>query len=170
MGLVVSLAACGGGRPNDCRPEPTSTPTAAPTDTPTPAPTDTPTATPVPTDTPTRRQSRPIRQRRHLSRPRDARRPARHRLHRQPNDADGDPQVNISFDVQGDPQRSIRSWTFLDRQYGVRTTFFVWRANGWSNILMLPKEIANPRPRTGQTPRRTHFNFSEMTAKEVQKN
>lgn len=53
LGLIILLAACGGGEEETPSPTPTLTPTPTPTVTPTPTPTATPTPTPTVTPTPT---------------------------------------------------------------------------------------------------------------------
>ncbi|MCB9129978.1 MAG: polysaccharide deacetylase family protein [Anaerolineales bacterium] len=168
MGLVVSLAACGGQAAEPTAvPEPTSTPTAAPTDTPTPAPTDTPTATPVPTDTPTVTPV-PTDTPTPTPEPATGRPPASPDIVYigNPTTPDGDPQVNISFDVQGDPATLYQILDILD-QYGVRTTFFM-QGEWVEQYPDAAKEIANRGHELGNHSW-THFNFSEMTAEEVTK-
>jgi peptidoglycan/xylan/chitin deacetylase (PgdA/CDA1 family) len=124
LALAALFAACGGREQvvePTAAPPPTATATVIPSDTPaptdtptaTPAPTDTPTATPAPTDTPT-------------PEPAAGRPPASPEIVYVgvPNTPDGQPQVNISFDVQGDPATLYEILDILDA-YGVRTTFFM---------------------------------------------
>ncbi len=168
--LVLLLAACGGSgqatestaapAPADTATTvPSATPTPAPTDTPTatatPVPTDTPTATPAPTDTPT-------------PEPATGRPPASPDIVYigNPTTPDGDPQVNISFDVQGDPATLYQILDILD-QYGVRTTFFM-QGEWVEQYPEATQEIANRGHELGNHSW-THFNFSEMTAEEVAK-
>lgn len=135
--------------------EPTATATLAPTDTPTPAPTDTP--TPAPTDTPTPTPE-----------PATGRPPASPDIVYvgNPTTPDGDPQVNISFDVQGDPGQLMKILDILD-QYGVRTTFFM-QGEWMQQYPEATQEIARRGHELGNHSW-THFNFSEMTAEEVTK-
>jgi peptidoglycan/xylan/chitin deacetylase (PgdA/CDA1 family) len=134
---------------------PTATPTPAPTDTPTPAPTDTP--TPAPTDTPTPTPE-----------PATGRPPASPDIVYVgiPTTPEGDPQINISFDVQGDPAQLMKILDILD-QYGVRTTFFM-QGEWVAQYPEATQEIARRGHELGNHSW-THFNFSEMTAEEVTK-
>jgi peptidoglycan/xylan/chitin deacetylase (PgdA/CDA1 family) len=126
-------------------PTATDTPTLAPTHTPTPAPTDTPTPEPA------------------------AGRPAASPdivYVGNPTTSQGDPQVNISFDVQGDPGQLYKILDILD-QYGVRTTFFMqgeWVAQNPEAT----QEIARRGHELGNHSW-THLNFSEMSAEDVTK-
>ncbi len=168
--VVVVLAACGESQPAEPAMQavadtptaeptatalPTATPTLAPTDTPTPAPTDTP--TPVPTGTPTP-----------TSEPATGRPPASPDIVYvgNPTTPQGDPQVNISFDVQGDPGQLMKILDILD-QYGVRTTFFM-QGEWMEQYPEATQEIARRGHELGNHSW-THFNFSEMTAQEVTK-
>ena len=167
--VAVVLAACGGSQPAEPvaqaatvvvetstpTTEPTATATLAPTDTPTPAPTDTP--TPAPTDTPTPTPE-----------PATGRPPASPDIVYvgNPTTSDGDPQVNISFDVQGDPGQLMKILDILD-QYGVRTTFFM-QGEWVQQYPEATQEIARRGHELGNHSW-THFNFSEMTAEEVTK-
>jgi peptidoglycan/xylan/chitin deacetylase (PgdA/CDA1 family) len=167
---VLAVAACGGSQPAEPAAQvvadaptaeptatalPTATPTLAPTDTPTPAPTDTP--TPVPTDTPTPTLE-----------PATGRPPASPDIVYvgNPTTPGGDPQVNISFDVQGDPAQLMKILDILD-QYGVRTTFFM-QGEWVEQYPEAAQEIARRGHELGNHSW-THFNFSEMTAEEVTK-
>ncbi len=165
--VALALAACGASQPAEpaavdtptavptATALPTSTPTLAPTFTPTPAPTDTP--TPVPTDTPTPTPE-----------PATGRPPASPEIVYVGNATTpgGDPQVNISFDVQGDPAQLIKILDILD-QYGVRTTFFM-QGEWVQQYPEATQEIARRGHELGNHSW-THFNFSEMTAEEVTK-
>ena len=168
---VAVLAACGGSQPAElvaqatpttsetdtptAAPTATATSTPAPTDTPTPAPTDTPTS--VPTDTPTPTPE-----------PATGRPPASPDIVYvgNPTTPDGDPQVNISFDVQGDPGQLMKILDILD-QYGVRTTFFM-QGEWMEQYPEATQEIARRGHELGNHSW-THFDFSEMTAEEVTK-
>ncbi len=167
---VLVLAACGGsGQAAEptAAPAPTDTATVAPTDTPTPAPTDTPTATPAPTDPPT---ATPV----PTDTPTPTPEPATGRPPASPDivyignptTPDGDPQVNISFDVQGDPGQLYKILDILD-QYGVRTTFFM-QGEWVEQYPEAAQEIVKRGHELGNHSW-THFNFSEMTAEEVTK-
>jgi peptidoglycan/xylan/chitin deacetylase (PgdA/CDA1 family) len=94
-------------------PVPTDTPTPVPTDTPTPVPTAT--STPVPTDTPTPTPE--------PAAGRPAARPDIVYIGN-PTAPDGQPQVNISFDVQGSPDTLYQILDILD-DFDYRTTFFM---------------------------------------------
>ena len=168
--LVVLLAACGGsGQTTEptAAPAPVDTATAVPTETPTPAPTNTPTATPAPTDTPTATPA-PTDTPTPTPEPATGRPPASPDIVYigNPTTPDGDPQVNISFDVQGDPGQLMKILDILD-QYGVRTTFFM-QGEWVEQYPEAAQEIANRGHELGNHSW-THFNFSEMTAEEVAK-
>jgi peptidoglycan/xylan/chitin deacetylase (PgdA/CDA1 family) len=81
-----------------------------------------------------------------------------------PTTPDGDPQVNISFDVQGDPGQLMKILDILD-QYGVRTTFFM-QGEWMEQYPEATQEIAWRGHELGNHSW-THFDFSEMTAQEV---
>lgn len=168
--IALVMAACGGSQPAEPSAQaaadtptavptattmPTATPTLAPTSTPTPAPTDTP--TPAPTDTPTPTLE-----------PATGRPPASPDIVYVgiPTTPDGDPQVNISFDVQGDPAQLMKILDILD-QYGVRTTFFM-QGEWVEQYPEATQEIGRRGHELGNHSW-THFNFSEMTAEEVTK-
>ena len=166
--LVVIVAACGGQAAEPTiTPAPTETPTTAPTDTPTPVPTNTPTATPAPTDTPT---ATPV----PTDTPTPTPEPATGRPPASPDivyignptTPDGDPQVNISFDVQGDPATLYQILDILD-EYGIRTTFFM-QGEWVEQYPEAAQEIVRRGHELGNHSW-THFNFSEMTAEEVTK-
>ncbi len=168
--VALAVGACGGSQPVEPAAQaaadtptaeptatamPTATPTMAPTDTPTPAATDTPTAVPTETPTPT-------------PEPATGRPPASPDIVYVgiPTTPEGDPQVNISFDVQGDPAQLMKILDILD-QYGVRTTFFV-QGEWMQQYPEATQEIARRGHELGNHSW-THFNFSEMTAEEVTK-
>lgn len=167
--LAMLLAACGGGQTAEptAAPAPVDTATAVPTDTPTPAPTNTPTATPAPTDTPTATPA-PSDTPTPTPEPATGRPPASPEIVYvgNPTTPDGDPQVNLSFDVQGDPGQLMKILDILD-QYGVRTTFFM-QGEWVQQYPEAAQEIANRGHELGNHSW-THFNFSEMTAEEVAK-
>ena len=168
--LVVLLAACGQtGQAVEptIAPAPTETATVAATETPTPAPTETPTATPAPTDTPTATPL-PTDTATPTPEPATGRPPASPEIVYigNPTTPDGDPQVNLSFDVQGDPGQLMKILDILD-QYGVRTTFFM-QGEWVQQYPEATQEIANRGHELGNHSW-THFNFSEMTAEEVTK-
>lgn len=167
---VLLLAACGGsGQAAEptIAPAPTDTATAAPTDTPTPAATNTPTSTPAPTDTPTATPA-PTDTPTPTPEPATGRPPASPEIVYvgNPTTPDGDPQVNISFDVQGDPGQLYKILDILD-QYGVRTTFFM-QGEWVEQYPEAAQEIVRRGHELGNHSW-THFNFSEMTAEEVAK-
>ncbi len=166
--LVVMLVACGGQAvESTVAPAPTEAPTMAPTDTPTPVPTNTPTATPAPTDTPTATPA-PTDTPTPTPEPATGRPPASPDIVYigNPTTPDGDPQVNISFDVQGDPGQLYKILDILD-QYGVRTTFFM-QGEWVEQYPEAAQEIVKRGHELGNHSW-THFNFSEMTAEEVTK-
>lgn len=167
---VLSLAACG--RSQSANPAaqsqietPTAEPTAAATSTPTAtsAPTDTPTPTPTPTDMPTPTDTPTPTPEPVASRP-----PASQDIVYvgQPKTADGQPQVNLSFDVEGKPELLYQILDILD-EYGVRTTFFM-QGEWVQQYPEATQEIARRGHELGNHSW-THKDFKPMTAEEVTK-
>ena len=172
IALVAMLAACGGQAEEPTTiPAPSATSTVAPTDTPTPLPSNTPTATSVPTDTATPTATPAPTD---TPTPTDTPEPASGRPPASPDivyignptTPDGDPQINLSFDVQGDPGQLMKILDILD-QYDIRTTFFM-QGEWVQQYPEATQEIANRGHELGNHSW-THFDFKPMSAEEVTK-
>ncbi len=166
VGLILAalvVTSCGGNQPAEPTTPAVAAATSAPVETATVAPTATPSPLPAPTDTPT---PAPTNTPTPTSEPAAGRPPASPDIVYvgNPTTSQGEPQVNISFDVQGDPGQLTKILDILD-QYGVRTTFFM-QGEWVAQYPEATQEIARRGHELGNHSW-THLNFSEMSAEEV---